>query len=575
MRSEEMTKGLKRAQHRALLYSMGYTARELDGPIVGVVNTYNQIVPGHVHLNGLADAVVRGVSLAGGTPVVFPAIAICDGLAMGHEGMRYVLPSRELIADSIEVMAMAQPFDALVLITNCDKITPAAMMAALRLNIPSLILSGGPMLAGQWKDQETDLTTVWEGVGQVAAGTITQEELSDLEERCCPGCGSCAGMFTANSMNCLAEALGLALPGNGTIPAVSGARLRLAKQAGWQVMDLWKRGIRPRDIATREAFLNAIAVDMALGCSTNTILHVPAIGNEAGILIDLDLFQQISDRTPHLCNMSPAGPHHLDDLDRAGGVQGVMKRLLDTGLVEPDVATVTGQTLGENLEAAGIHDPEIIRPLDRPVHEQGGITILTGNLAPDGAVVKRVAVSPRMLRRRGGARVFDREEEAVDAILDGRIEAGDVVVIRYEGPKGGPGMREMLSATSAIVGVGLGEEVALITDGRFSGVTRGAAIGHISPEAAAGGLLALVEDGDDVSIDIPDRTLCLEVGHDEIRRRRAAWTPPEPRVRHGYLHRYTQMVTSASTGAILNPSGGSQSGGGTGCAARTGSPGPE
>lgn len=551
MRSDEMTKGLKRAQHRSLLYSMGYTDRELDSPIVGVVNTYNQIVPGHIHLNALVDAVVRGISSAGGTPVVFPAIGICDGLAMGHKGMKYVLPSRELIADSVEVMAMAQPFDALVLVTNCDKITPAMMMAALRLNIPALVLSGGPMLAGEWQGQETDLTTVWEGVGQVAAGTMTEEELAELEKGCCPGCGSCAGMFTANSMNCLAEALGLGLPGNGTIPAVSGARVRLAKKAGWQVMDLLERDIRPRDIATREAFLNAIAVEMALGCSTNTTLHVPAIANEAGISVPLDLFQEISEKTPHLCNMSPAGPHHVDDLDRAGGVQGVMKRLSEGDLIDLDVLTVSGQTVGENLEAAKVRDQEIIRPLDRPIHPHGGIAVLKGNLAPDGAVVKQVAVSPRMLRRRGVARVFEREEEAVTAILDGKIEAGDVVVIRYEGPKGGPGMREMLSATSAIVGVGLGEEVALITDGRFSGVTRGAAIGHISPEAAEGGLLALVEDGDTIFIDIPNRTLSLKLEEDDIARRRAEWVPPEPKVKHGYLYRYAQAVASASTGAIF------------------------
>lgn len=553
MRSDEMKKGIKRAQHRSLLYSMGYTDRELEAPIVGIVNTFNQIVPGHIHLNALVDAVVRGVSLGGGTPVVFPAIGICDGLAMGHRGMKYVLPSRELIADSVEVMAMAQPFDALVLVTNCDKVTPAMMMAALRLNIPALVLSGGPMLSGEWQGQETDLTTVWEGVGQVAAGRLTEEDLTELEKQCCPGCGSCAGMFTANSMNCLAEALGLALPGNGTIPAVSGGRVRLAKEAGWKVMELLEQDIRPRDIATEEAFRNAVAVDMALGCSTNTTLHLPAIANEADISVDLGLFQEVSEQTPHLCNMSPAGPHHIDDLDRAGGVQGVMKRLQDNQLIDSSVLTVTGQTLGENLEQAEIRDEEIIRPFDRPIHPQGGIAVLTGNLAPDGSVVKQVAVAPRMLERRGIARVYEREEEAVTAILEGDIEAGDVVVIRYEGPRGGPGMREMLSATSAIVGVGLGEEVALITDGRFSGVTRGAAIGHISPEAAEGGLLALVEDGDSIFIDIPNCELTLEVGEEELARRRAAWKAPEPKIKHGYLYRYAQAVTSASTGAIVEP----------------------
>ncbi len=551
MRSDEMKKGLKRAQHRALLYSMGYTRREIEQPIVGVVNAFNQIVPGHIHLNNLVDAVVRGVAMAGGTPVVFPAIGICDGLAMGHEGMKYVLASREHIADSVEIMAMAHPFDALVMVTNCDKITPGMLMAALRLNIPAVMLSGGPMLAGDWRGRETDLTTVWEGIGKVTAGTMTGEEMVELEKVCCPGCGSCAGMFTANSMNCLAEALGIALPGNGTIPAVNAARVRLAKLAGLKVMELLEKGIRPRDIATRQAFMNAIAVDMALGCSTNTILHVPAIAHEADIPIPQSLFQEVSDRVPHLCDMSPAGPHHLDDLDRAGGVRGVMKRLAERDLVDLDVLIATGQTLGQDLATAEIRDEEIIRPFDRPVHSEGGIAILTGNLAPDGAVVKQAAVAPAMRQRRCLARVFDCEEDAVDAILGSRIQPGDVVVVRYEGPKGGPGMREMLAPTSAIVGMGLGEDVALITDGRFSGVTRGAAIGHISPEAAEGGLLALVEEGDTIHIDIPNRTLTLEVDEAEIARRRAHWTPPEPKVKHGYLARYARMVTSASAGAIL------------------------
>jgi len=551
MRSDAMKKGLKRAQHRALLYAMGYTRQEIDGPIVGVVNAFNEIVPGHFHLNAVTEAVVRGVASAGGTPVVFPSIGICDGLAMGHEGMRYVLASRELIADSVEVMAMAHPFDALVLVTNCDKITPGMLMAALRLNIPAVVVSGGPMLAGLWRGRETDLTTVWEGVGQVSAGSMTEAELAELEEVCCPGCGSCAGMFTANSMNCLTEALGLGLPGNGTVPAVSGARLRLAKMAGAKVMELLRRGIRPRDIATPEAFLNAIAVDMALGCSTNTVLHVPAIAHEAHLTIPLDLFQEVANRVPHICNMSPAGPHHLDDLDRAGGVPAVMKRLAEKGLLDLSVMTVTGQTLGENLESVEIRDAEIIRPLDRPVHSEGGLAILKGNLAPGGAVVKQVAVAPSMRRRRGRARVFNCEEDAVDAILGGRIVPGDVVVVRYEGPKGGPGMREMLAPTSAIVGMGLGESVALITDGRFSGVTRGAAIGHISPEAAEGGPIALVQEGDSIWIDIPNRTLTLEVSEQELSERRARWVPPEPKVKEGYLYRYAKMVTSASTGAIL------------------------
>lgn len=552
MRSDAMKKGPQRAQHRALFYSMGYTRRELEQPMVGVVSSYNQIIPGHVHLDDLVEAVVRGVSMAGGTPVVFPAIGICDGLTMGHDGMRYVLASRELIADSVEVMACAHPFDALVMVTNCDKITPAMMMAALRLDVPSVVLSGGPMLAGEWRGRETDLLTVWEGVGQVAAGTMSEEEMVELEEACCPGCGSCAGMFTANSMNCLAEALGLALPGNGTIPAVSAARLRLAKAAGIKVMELLSTGVRPRQIATRAAFMNAIAVDMALGCSTNTILHVPAIAHEAGIQIPQQLFQEVSDRVPHLVNMSPAGPHHLDDLDRAGGVPGVMLRLAERGLVDLDVLTVTGQTLGQNLQSAVVRDEEIVRPFERPIHQQGGIAILYGNLAPDGAVVKQVAVAEQMRQRRGRARVFDREEEAVEAILGGAIVPGDIVVVRYEGPKGGPGMREMLAPTASIQGMGLGEEVALVTDGRFSGVTRGASIGHVSPEAADGGPLALVAEGDTILIDIPNRSLILEVDEAELDRRRAAWTPPPLRVQTGYLARYARMVTSASTGAILS-----------------------
>ncbi len=552
MRSDAMKKGPQRAQHRALFYSMGYTRREVEQPIVGVVNSYNQIIPGHIHLDVLVEAVVRGVSMAGGTPVVFPAIGICDGLTMGHDGMRYVLASRELIADSVEVMACAHPFDALVLVTNCDKITPAMMMAALRLDVPAVVLSGGPMMAGEWRGRETDLTTVWEGVGQVAAGTMSEAEMVELEEVCCPGCGSCAGMFTANSMNCLAEALGMALPGNGTIPAVSAARQRLAKEAGVKVMELLASDIRPRQIATRAAFMNAIAVDMALGCSTNTILHVPAIAHEAGIDIPQRLFQEVSDRVPHLVNMSPAGPHHLDDLDRAGGVQGVMLRLAERGLVDPDVLTVTGQTLGANLQGAAVRDDEIVRPFARPIHDRGGIAILYGNLAPDGAVVKQVAVAERMRQRRGRARVFDREEEAVTAILGGAIVPGDIVVVRYEGPRGGPGMREMLAPTSAIQGMGLGEEVALVTDGRFSGVTRGAAIGHVSPEAAEGGPLALVVEGDTILVDIPNRCLTLEVDEAELARRRAAWSAPEPRVQSGYLARYARMVTSASTGAILS-----------------------
>jgi dihydroxy-acid dehydratase len=551
MRSDQMKKGLKRAQHRALFYAMGYTKEEIQKPIIAVVNTFNQIVPGHIHLNNIVEGVVKGICVEGGTPIVFPAIGICDGIAMGHEGMKYVLASRELIADSVEVMAMAHPFDALVLVTNCDKITPAMLMVALRLNIPAIVLSGGPMLAGHWQDRETDLTTVWEGVGQVTAGTMTPEEMEQLEECCCPGCGSCAGMFTANSMNCLTEALGLGLPGNGTIPAVSGARIRLGKLAGMKVMHLLKEKILPRDIATKTAFMNAIAVDLAMGCSTNTILHVPAIAHEANISIPQDLFQEIGDKVPHLCNMSPAGPHHLDDLDRAGGVQAVMKRLSEKDLMDLDVMTVTGRRLGQNLEDINIKDHEIIRPFTNPIHSKGGLAIMKGNLAPEGAVVKQAAVAPSMLQRRGKARVFDCEEDSVDAILGGKIKTGDIVVVRYEGPKGGPGMREMLAPTSAIVGMGLGESVALITDGRFSGVTRGAAIGHISPEAAEGGPLALVQEGDSILIDIPNRTLTLEVTEEEMSRRREEWSAPELKVKEGYLYRYAKIVSSANTGAIL------------------------
>ena len=551
MRSDQMKTGLKRAQHRALFHSMGYTKEELSRPIIGVVNTYNQIVPGHIHLDSLTDAAVRGVSSAGGTPIVFPTIGICDGITMGHDGMKYVLASRELIADSVEVMAMAHPFDALLMITNCDKITPAMLMAALRLNIPAVVLSGGPMLPGNWNGRETDLTTVWEGVGQVSAGTMSDEQMEELELCCCPGCGSCAGMFTANSMNCLTEALGMGLPGNGTIPAVDAARIRLAKRAGAKLMELLANNIRPCDIATRAAFMNAIAVDLAMGCSTNTVLHVPAIAHEAGIEIRQDVFHEMGSRVPHLVNMSPAGPHHLDDLNRAGGVHGVMKRLAQNGLIDPSVMTVTGRTLGENLESVTVKDSEIIRDFDNPIHPEGGLAILKGNLAPDGAVVKRAAVAPQMHQRRGRARVFDREEEAVDAILGGSIVAGDIVVIRYEGPKGGPGMREMLAPTSAIIGMGLGEEVALVTDGRFSGVTRGAAIGHLSPEAAEGGAIAFVQEGDSIFIDIPNNSLTLEISEVEMAKRRSAWQPPAPKVKKGYLVRYAKMVTSASTGAIL------------------------
>ncbi len=551
MRSDEMKKGLLRAQHRALFYAMGYSKKEIEQPLIGVANSFNQIIPGHIHLNTIADAVVRGISMAGGTPLLFSTIGICDGLAMGHRGMKYVLPSREIIADSIELMAMAHPFDALVMITNCDKITPGMMMAALRLNVPSIIISGGPMLSGIWRGRKIDLSTAWEAVAAVSTKKMSEEELSELEKSCCPGWGSCAGMFTANSMNCLAEALGLALPGNGTIPAVEGARIELAKLTGIKVMELLRKNIRPREIATLEAFKNAIAVDMALGGSTNTILHLLAISREAKLPLSLEIFQEISDTVPHLCSLSPAGPYHLEDFHLAGGVQAVMKRLAEGKLLNLEVMTVTGKILRDNLKQAKIKNEEIIRGLDNPIHPEGGIAILKGNLAPEGAVVKRVAVSPQMLKRKGRARVFDKEEDAVQAILNAEIKSGDVVVIRYEGPKGGPGMREMLSATSAIVGAGLGEEVALVTDGRFSGATRGAAIGHVSPEAAEGGPIALVEDGDIILIDIPEKILNLQVSEKELARRRKKWKGRAPEIEEGYLSRYSKMVASSSKGAIL------------------------
>lgn len=489
--------------------------------------------------------------MAGGTPVEFSTIGICDGIAMNHEGMKYSLPSRELIADSVEVMARAHPFDGLVLVPNCDKIVPGMMMAALRVNIPAIVISGGPMLAGRYLGKDVDLITVFEGVGKVKAKRISKEELKSLEECACPGCGSCAGMFTANSMNCLTEALGLGLPGNGTIPAVYAARIRLAKTAGMKIMELVKKGICPRDIATLEAFKNALTVDMALGCSTNTILHVPAIAHEAGISLNLDLLNKISTKTPHICNLSPAGPHHLQDLDEAGGVPAVMSELTKKSLLNLNVLTVTGKTVKDNLKNVKVQDHTVIRKINNPYHSQGGIAILRGNLAPDGAVVKQSAVAPEMMRSKGKARVFNSEEQAVKTILGGKIKPGDVVVIRYEGPKGGPGMREMLTPTSAIAGMGLDKDVALITDGRFSGGTRGAAIGHISPEAAEGGLIALVKEGDIIEIDIPAKKLTLQVDQTTLDKRRAAWKPPALKIKAGYASRYAKMVTSASTGAVF------------------------
>ena len=551
MRSDAMKSGVEKAPHRSLLKAMGYTQAELDRPLIGVANSFNEIIPGHIHLDKIAEAVKSGIRLAGGTPVEFSTIGVCDGIAMNHAGMRYSLASRELIADSVEVMAMAHPFDGLVLIPNCDKIIPGMLMAALRLNIPSVVVSGGPMLAGKVGSKPVDLISVFEGVGALKAGQISEAQLTELEDEACPGCGSCAGMFTANSMNCLTEALGLGLPGNGTIPAVSAARTRLAKMAGMRIMDLVEGNVCPRDIANLKAFENAIAVDMALGCSTNTVLHVPAIAHEAGIHLSLDVFNTISSRTPHLCSLRPAGPHFLEDLNSAGGVQAVMKVLSARNLIHPDVLTVTGKTLGENLDQIQVLDHEVIRPLSRPYHEQGGIGVLYGNLAPEGAVVKQSAVAPEMLKRQGKARVFESESSAADAILGGGIQAGDVVVIRYEGPKGGPGMQEMLTPTAAIMGMGLGRDVALITDGRFSGGTQGAAIGHVSPEAAEGGPIALIEEGDAILIDIPGKKIELLVEASVIEERRRRWTRPEPRIRSGYLARYAHLVTSGARGAVL------------------------
>jgi dihydroxy-acid dehydratase len=551
MRSDRMKRGLEKAGHRALFKAMGYTDSEIARPIVGIVNTQNEIVPGHIHLNTLADAAKAGVRTMGGTPVEFPTIGICDGIAMNHEGMKYSLASRELIADSVEVMAMAHPFDGLVMIPNCDKTVPAMLMAALRLNVPTVIISGGPMMAGIYCGKDIDLITVFEGVGKVAVGEMSEDELVKIEDAACPGCGSCAGMFTANSMNCLTEALGLGLPGNGTIPAVDAARVRLAKRAGQTVMKLIEKKILPRDIVTMAALRNAITVDMALGCSTNTVLHLPAVAAEAGIELSLDLFDEISKKTPHLVNLSPAGPHHLQDLYRAGGVQAIMAILSGAGLIDTSVMTVNLMPLSHNLVGADVFDTNVIRTINNPYHREGGIAILRGNLAPDGAVVKQTAVDEHMMKNAGPARVFESEEEATAAILAGRIVKGDVIVVRYEGPRGGPGMREMLTPTSVIAGMGLDRDVALITDGRFSGGTRGAAIGHVSPEAAEGGVIGLVREGDTIEIDIHNRSLSLKVSEDELRKRRQTWTAPQPKITTGYLARYARSVTSASTGAIL------------------------
>jgi len=551
MRSDLMKKGLEKAPHRSLFKALGLTDEEICRPLVGIANSANEIIPGHIHLDKIVEAVKAGVRMAGGTPIEFSTIGVCDGIAMNHEGMKYSLASRELIADSIEVMAIAHPFDALVLVPNCDKIVPGMLMATMRLNIPSIVISGGPMLAGKFSGRAVDLISVFEGVGRVARGEWTEKQLKELEDCACPGWGSCAGMFTANSMNCLAEALGMALPGNGTIPAVSAARMRLAKLTGLKVMELLRKNLRPRTIATLNAFKNAMAVDMALGCSTNTVLHLPAIAHEAGIELNLDLFNTVSDQTPHLCFLSPAGPHHVEDLDAAGGVPAVMSELTKLKLIDTQVMTATGLKLAQNLKGIKVKDYTVIRSIKDPYHKEGGLAILRGNLAPKGAVVKQSAVAPEMMVNEGTAIVFDSEEEAMEGILKGRVKPGHVVVVRYEGPKGGPGMREMLSPTSAIAGMGLDKEVALITDGRFSGGSRGAAIGHVSPEAAEGGLIALVKNGDRILIDIPKKKLTLLVSKEEINRRRQMWRPPEPKIKSGYVARYAQMVTSAGTGAIL------------------------
>ena len=551
MRSDLMKKGLERAPHRSLFKAMGYTDEEIERPMIGVVNSANEIIPGHIHLDIIAEDVKSGIRMAGGTPVEFPVIGVCDGIAMGHTGMKYSLASRELIADSIEIMAVAHPFDGLVMVTNCDKIIPGMLMAALRLNIPTIFISGGPMMAGILDGKTVDLISVFEGVGKVKSRRMKEQELTSLEDYACPGCGSCAGMFTANSMNCVTEALGLGLPGNGTIPAVHAARRRLAKQAGMKIMDLVKKDICPRDIATLKAFKNAVAVDMALGCSTNTVLHIPAIAHEGGIKLDLDLFNDISKKTPNLCKLSPAGQHRLEDLNMAGGVQAVMKEISPLGVMDLKAKTVTGKTVGDNLKGAVVMNREVIRPLDNPYSKEGGIAILRGNLAPDGAVVKQSAVAENMLVNEGNARVFDSEDDAIAAILGGKIKPGNIVVIRYEGPKGGPGMREMLAPTSAIAGMGLDTTVALLTDGRFSGGTRGAAIGHISPEAAEGGPIGLVKEGDTIAIDIPKKTITLKVSPEELKKRQKAFKPRPPVIKSGYLARYASLVTSASTGAIF------------------------
>ncbi len=552
MSNHSVTKGVEHAPHRSLFYALGLTREELERPLVGIVSSHNEIVPGHMNLDKITEAVRTGILMAGGTPIVFPAIAVCDGIAMGHEGMKYSLATRDLIADSTECMALAHQFDALVMIPNCDKNVPGLLMAAARINVPTIFVSGGPMLSGRLEGNRTCLSSMFEAVGSFHAGKMSAEDLEAYENSACPTCGSCSGMYTANSMNCVTEALGMGLRGNGTIPAVMSARLRLAKQAGMQVMELFNRNIRPRDIMTEAAFHNAEIVDMALGCSTNTMLHIPAIAHEAGVTLDLDMANAFSAKTPNLCHLAPAGDTYMEDLDRAGGVHAVMAELNKKGLLDISVMTVTGKTLGENLVNVTNLDSQVIRPIENPYSETGGIAVLKGNLAPEGCVVKQSAVAPEMLSHEGPARVFDAEDEAIAAITGGKINPGDVVVIRYEGPKGGPGMREMLNPTSTIAGMGLDVSVALITDGRFSGATRGASIGHVSPEAALGGTIALVSEGDRIAIDIPGRSITLLVSDEELQTRRETWVCPEPKVRTGYLARYARLVSSAAQGAILS-----------------------
>lgn len=551
MKSDNVRKGIGQGPHRSLFNALGHTEEEMNKPLVGIVSSYNEIVPGHMNLDKIVDAVKLGVAMAGGTPVVFPAIAVCDGIAMGHDGMKYSLATRELIADSTESMALAHQFDALVMVPNCDKNVPGLLMAAARVNIPTVFVSGGPMLAGRVKGEKRSLSSMFEAIGSFAVGNMTEEEVTEFENKVCPTCGSCSGMYTANSMNCLTEAIGMGLKGNGTIPAVYSERIKLAKHAGMKVMELYEKNIRPRDILTEKAFMNALTVDMALGCSTNSMLHLPAIAHEAGIKLTLDLANEVSGKTPNLCHLAPAGYTYMEDLNEVGGVYAVMNELDKKGLLYTDLITVTGKTVGENISGCVNKDPETIRPVENPYSETGGLAALKGNLAPNGSIVKRSAVCDEMLIHEGPARVFDCEEDAIAAIKGGKIVAGDVVVIRYEGPKGGPGMREMLNPTSAIAGMGLGCTVALITDGRFSGASRGASIGHVSPEAAVGGPIALIKEGDLIRININEKTLDMVVSENELEERRKAWTPREPKITTGYLGRYSKMVTSGDRGAVL------------------------